>query len=88
MFEVVVAADRNCAAPEQRVGADIRGQSGGRGVGFPAVPADVDVAEAVADDARSRGVADYLEKTTTDRYEVLAEQVRNAIRKRQAERRP
>lgn len=44
--------------------------------------------EAVADDARSRGVADYLEKTTTDRYEVLAEQVRNAIRKRQAERRP
>lgn len=41
--------------------------------------------EAVADDARSRGVTEYLEKTTTDRYEVLAEQVRNAIRKRRAE---
>jgi DNA-binding NtrC family response regulator len=41
--------------------------------------------EAVADDARSRGVTKYLEKTTTDRYEVLAEQVRNAVKKRRAE---
>jgi DNA-binding NtrC family response regulator len=41
--------------------------------------------EAVADDARSRGVTEYLEKTTTDRYEVLAEQVRNAVKKHRAE---
>lgn len=36
----------------------------------------------VADDAHSRGVTDYLEKSEDDRYEMLAEQIRNAVEKR------
>lgn len=35
----------------------------------------------VADDARSRGVTNYLEKNTDDRYEVLAVQIRSAVGK-------
>lgn len=40
----------------------------------------------VADDAHSKGVTDYLEKGEDDRYEVLAEQIRNAVEKRRRER--
>lgn len=36
---------------------------------------------AVADDAKSRGVTEYLEKNVDDRYEILAEQIRNAVGK-------
>jgi DNA-binding NtrC family response regulator len=43
---------------------------------------------AVADDARSRGVTDYLEKDADDRYEVLADQIRNAVEKRRRETPP
>ncbi|WP_122089266.1 response regulator [Halalkalicoccus subterraneus] len=35
----------------------------------------------VADDARSRGVTEYLEKDTEDRYRVLADQIRSAVEK-------
>lgn len=35
----------------------------------------------VADDARSRGVTEYLEKDTENRYQVLADQIRNAVEK-------
>lgn len=38
----------------------------------------------VADDARSRGVTEYLEKDTEDRYRVLADQIRNAVGKRRS----
>ncbi|MFC6905913.1 response regulator [Halalkalicoccus tibetensis] len=37
----------------------------------------------VADDAQSKGVTGYLEKNTDERYEVLAEQIKNAVGKRQ-----
>lgn len=37
---------------------------------------------AVADDAQSKGVTGYLEKSEDDRYEVLAEQIRNAVGRR------
>lgn len=36
---------------------------------------------AVADDARSKGVTEYLEKGRDDRYEVLATQIRDAVKK-------
>lgn len=35
----------------------------------------------VADDARSRGVTEYLEKNTENRYQVLADQIGNAVEK-------
>lgn len=43
---------------------------------------------AVADNAKSRGVTEYLEKDMSDRYEVLADQIRNAVRKRRRETPP
>lgn len=43
---------------------------------------------AVADDAASKGVDDYLEKGEDDRYEVLAEQIRNAVRKHRRQNQP
>lgn len=36
---------------------------------------------AVAKDASSKGVTEYLEKSTDDRYEILANQIRSAVRK-------
>lgn len=36
---------------------------------------------AVEDTARSQGVTEYLEKSTDDRYEILAKQIRSAVRK-------
>lgn len=36
----------------------------------------------VADDAASKGITEYLEKSEDDRYESLAEQIRNAVAKR------
>ncbi|MEM4780915.1 MAG: response regulator [Halalkalicoccus sp.] len=39
--------------------------------------------KSVADHARARGVTDYLEKDADERYESLAEQIRNAVEKRQ-----
>lgn len=35
----------------------------------------------VADDALSRGVTEYLEKDTESRYEVLANQIKSAVKK-------
>ncbi|MDL5363300.1 response regulator [Halalkalicoccus sp. NIPERK01] len=35
----------------------------------------------VADDARSRGVTDYLEKDAENRYQVLADQIKSAVEK-------
>lgn len=36
---------------------------------------------AVTDDAKSKGMTEYLEKSTDDRYEILANQIRSAVRK-------
>lgn len=35
----------------------------------------------VADDASSRGVTEYLKKNTENRYQMLADQIRNAVKK-------
>ncbi|WP_135805400.1 PAS domain-containing response regulator [Halorussus marinus] len=44
--------------------------------------------EAVASEAISKGVTDYLKKKSgADRYELLANRIRNAVRRRRAERR-
>lgn len=40
----------------------------------------------VADDAQSKGVTGYLEKNADERYEVLAEQIRNAVEKHRSRR--
>ncbi|ADJ14087.1 response regulator [Halalkalicoccus jeotgali] len=42
---------------------------------------------AVADDARSKGVTDYIEKDVPDRYETLADQIRTAVGKYRERRR-
>ncbi len=37
--------------------------------------------ETVADDAMSKGVTEYLEKNAENRYQVLADQIRNGVEK-------